>query len=140
MSYLLTLFKIIQNEEIIELQDIRNSPIACLRNRRTGGLSVGASVSESELRFPPSFRMANPAHRTVFANNRSNRLARGSGQKAGGHPRVLQTLKRGASALKVHMPKMGIKDVNKIDMCSRVIFPVSFMIFNASYWGFYIYM
>lgn len=138
------------NDEIIELHDIRNSPIACLRNRRAttgggapGGLSVAASVSESELRFPPSFRMANPAHRTVYANSNRGGL-RGNGRFVRGgrnnqrqvQPRMLQTLRRGASALKVAMPK--IKDVNKIDMCSRVIFPVAFMVFNAFYWGFYI--
>ena len=39
------------------------------------------------------------------------------------------------NGFKVTMPK--IKDVNKIDRYSRIIFPVSYMIFNAFYWSFY---
>ena len=34
------------------------------------------------------------------------------------------------------MPK--IKDVNVIDKYSRIIFPLSFMLFNAAYWIFYV--
>lgn len=31
-----------------------------------------------------------------------------------------------------------IKDVNKIDRLARLIFPLLFFIFNASYWAFYL--
>ncbi len=31
-----------------------------------------------------------------------------------------------------------IKDVNVIDKYSRVIFPVSFLLFNLAYWCFYV--
>lgn len=31
-----------------------------------------------------------------------------------------------------------IKDVNIIDKYSRVIFPVSFLLFNLAYWCFYV--
>lgn len=48
---------------------------------------------------------------------------------------VLHAIRRGASVLRVSMPK--IKDVNMIDKYSRIIFPVSFMLFNAVYWVFY---
>lgn len=50
-------------------------------------------------------------------------------------PKVLYALKKGAAALKNSMPK--IKDVNIIDRYSRVVFPVSFIIFNVVYWTFY---
>lgn len=49
---------------------------------------------------------------------------------------MLHALRRGASVLKVSLPK--IKDVNVIDKYSRVIFPVSFLAFNAGYWIFYV--
>jgi gamma-aminobutyric acid receptor subunit beta len=49
---------------------------------------------------------------------------------------VLHAIRRGASVLKASMPK--IKDVNLIDKYSRIIFPVSFMLFNAVYWIFYV--
>lgn len=47
----------------------------------------------------------------------------------------MHAIRRGASVLRVSMPK--IKDVNIIDKYSRIIFPVSFMLFNAIYWVFY---
>ena len=48
---------------------------------------------------------------------------------------VLHAICRGASVLKASMPK--IKDVNVIDKYSRIIFPVSFLLFNTGYWLFY---
>lgn len=41
----------------------------------------------------------------------------------------------GLPGFKVSIPK--IRDVNKIDRYSRIVFPVSYMIFNAFYWSFY---
>lgn len=49
---------------------------------------------------------------------------------------MLHAIRRGASVLRASMPK--IKDVNVIDKYSRIIFPVSFMLFNAVYWIFYV--
>lgn len=51
-------------------------------------------------------------------------------------PKVLNAIRRGATALKASIPK--IKDVNIIDKYSRMVFPISFLAFNASYWLFYI--
>jgi hypothetical protein len=48
-------------------------------------------------------------------------------------PRVLQTLRK--SAKFVFIPK--IKDINIVDRYSRIIFPVSFVVFNICYWSFY---
>lgn len=52
-------------------------------------------------------------------------------------PKMLHALRKGASALRVSMPK--IKDVNVIDKYSRIVFPVTFMLFNAGYWLFYFF-
>nr|XP_037277172.1 gamma-aminobutyric acid receptor subunit beta-like [Rhipicephalus microplus] len=129
------------NEEIIELHDVRLSPIPCLRNRHR---PLSAPGSDSELKFPPSFRMTGrfPYNsRTLPAGA----CYRGAGLRAaadyggGGfarRPRVFQTLRRGASAIRASMPR--IKDVNKIDKYSRVIFPISYLVFNAIYWCFYL--
>ncbi|XP_075545285.1 gamma-aminobutyric acid receptor subunit beta-like [Dermacentor variabilis] len=128
------------NEEIIELHDVRLSPIPCLRNRHR---PLSAPGSDSELKFPPSFRMTGrfPYNsRTLPAGA----CYRGAGLRAGAdygggfarRPRVFQTLRRGASAIRASMPR--IKDVNKIDKYSRVIFPISYLVFNAVYWCFYL--
>lgn len=126
------------NEEIIELHDIRMSPIPCLRNRHKP--LTNATGEGGETRFPPSFRMSSSMGPRVPCSPRGYGLRRGrseytaSGQRR--PPRVLQSIKRGASALRASMPK--IKDVNKIDKYSRVIFPVSFLVFNSIYWSFYV--
>ncbi|XP_054166073.1 gamma-aminobutyric acid receptor subunit beta-like [Oppia nitens] len=125
------------NEEIIELHDIRLSPIPCLRNRH----NKSCSTSDSDLQFPPSLRMTNPNHRMSYSPARASVYGhnrRGYGRSDAynrSKPRMFQSIRRGASAFKVSMPK--IKDVNKIDKYSRIIFPVSFMIFNALYWTIY---
>lgn len=53
-----------------------------------------------------------------------------------GRPKVFHAIRRGASVLKASIPK--IKDVNIIDKYSRMVFPVSFLAFNAGYWIFYV--
>lgn len=50
-------------------------------------------------------------------------------------PRVLESIKKSIKQVKV-IPK--IRDINAIDKYSRIFFPVSFIIFNAFYWTFYI--
>lgn len=51
-------------------------------------------------------------------------------------PKMFHAIRRGASVLKASIPT--IKDVNIIDKYSRMIFPVSFLAFNAGYWVFYV--
>ena len=109
------------SEEIIELQDIRVSPIPSIRNRRTG--RYGA-VDGGNMSFPPSFRMS-----------RGYSIS-GRGRGAPGRRRVMTTLRRGASVFSRSIPR--IKDVNIIDKYSRVVFPVSFVLFNTVYWCFYV--
>ncbi|RWS26577.1 Gaba-gated chloride channel-like protein [Leptotrombidium deliense] len=131
---------VFNSEEIIELHDIRLSPIASLRNRH-GTKIVNRASKETDIRFPPSFRMSNPVHRMPgYAAGKTNVYGTVRGRYATrdcrSKPKVLQSLKRGASAFRVSIPK--IKDVNKIDKYSRVVFPVAYLIFNAIYWSFYI--
>lgn len=123
------------NEEIIELQEIKMSPIPCLRNRHK---SVVNTSGDSEMVFPPSFRMSNPGHRLPYSSRPTGIYGRKprSEQSGARKPKVLQSIKKGATAIKASMPK--IKDVNKIDKYSRLIFPVSYLIFNAIYWCFYV--
>ncbi|XP_015907046.1 gamma-aminobutyric acid receptor subunit beta-like [Parasteatoda tepidariorum] len=121
------------NEEIIELQDVRMSPIPCLRKRK----SLSNATSETEAIFPPSLRLSNLSLRTSYSPRVPSGLGRRSRMEYGRKPKVIQALKKRANALKASVPR--IKDVNKIDKYSRVIFPVSYLIFNAIYWCFYLF-
>lgn len=102
---------------------MRLSPIPSLRHR-----NHSRAMDADSARFPPSFRIHRGSALSLRTGN-ANAQARK-------RPRVMATLRRGASALRSAVPK--IKDVNVIDKYSRVIFPVSFLLFNATYWIFYV--
>ena len=125
------------NKEIIELQDLRMSPIPSIRNR-FGGAS-GRTRSDD---FPPSFRInrgystASGGRGSATGLRRSASGTSGSAMEKARQSRLLSQLKKGTSTLKAALPR--IKDVNIIDKYSRVIFPVSFLVFNIAYWCFYV--
>lgn len=51
-----------QNEDIIELQDLRLSPIASIRNRHNSKPNSTIPFGEFDsAKFPPSFRISRPA-------------------------------------------------------------------------------
>ena len=86
-------------------------------------------VSGSDQSFPPSFRM----HRNYsFQVRGSNNHLRKERKRT----RLLNQIKKSAGVIKSSLPK--IKDVNVIDKYSRVVFPVSFILFNVAYWCFYV--
>nr|CAD7597171.1 unnamed protein product [Timema genevievae] len=126
-------------QEIIELQDLRMSPIPSIRNRHTSRFSTSSTEGLDSTKFPPSFRMSRSQAYGFPARSASGLRFRGSrthlAHATGQRPKMFSALKRGASALRASIPK--IRDVNMIDKYSRIIFPVSFMIFNAVYWIFY---
>lgn len=109
------------------------SPIPCLRKRK----SQSNASSETEAIFPPSLRMSNLSLRAPYSPRVPSGMGRRRGTDYGRKPKVIQALKKRACALKASVPR--IKDVNKIDKYSRVIFPVSYLIFNAIYWCFYLF-
>ncbi|KAF0311305.1 Gamma-aminobutyric acid receptor subunit beta-like [Amphibalanus amphitrite] len=82
-------------------------------------------------------RPLGPLRRRAGAAAAEGRPSAGTGTGAArGRRRVLSSLRRGASALSRSLPR--VHDVNSIDKYSRLVFPVSFVLFNATYWGFYI--
>ena len=129
------------NKEIIELQDLRMSPIPSIRNR-FGGAQGGRTRSDVADNFPPSFRInrgystASGGRSSATGLRRSASGTSGSAMEKARQSRLLSQLKKGTSTLKAALPR--IKDVNIIDKYSRVIFPVSFLVFNIAYWCFYV--
>lgn len=115
-----------QNEEIIELEDVRVSPIPYLRR------SNKAPDYSSDVYFPPSLRKRASYYSQSFGRKHSH--ASHDRQKK---PYVIKSLKKGAIALKAHLPK--VKDINSIDKFARVMFPGSFILFNSVYWCFYVF-
>lgn len=115
------------HEDIIELQDVRMSPIASLRSRN---YSQNQPDNLDLAKFPPSFRITR-SYSTSVRSGLRHRAARNNHR-----PKMLHALKRGASVIRASIPK--IKDVNIIDQYSRVIFPVAFLAFNVGYWVFYV--
>ncbi|XP_025833297.1 gamma-aminobutyric acid receptor subunit beta-like [Agrilus planipennis] len=127
-----------QSEDIIELEDIRMSPIASIRSRyntqASSPTSGGGTLDSSK--FPPSFRISRGPGYLNYRTTPGLRY-RGNRGNAVQKPKVLRAIRKGASAIKASMPK--IKDVNVIDKYSRVVFPVAFLLFNVGYWVFYFF-
>lgn len=96
--------------------------------------STSSGMLDDPAKFPPSFRMSRSSPGYTFPVNRPGLRYRGT-RSSHNRPKVLSALKKGAHAIKASMPK--IKDVNVIDKYSRIVFPVSFLIFNLVYWTFY---
>lgn len=135
---------------IIQLHDLRMSPIPSLRNRH----SSAGSRNSHKIVGPPSLRFVRRSHccyhhhysysnssgflssakaaKCRKLNNSPGRQRQRPASEAAPEERERASRLCGAYTL----PK--IKDVNLIDKYSRIVFPASFAVFNVIYWSIYI--
>ena len=130
----LCLCALFQNKDAIELQDVsRMSPILSLRNRHNFNYE-----NEAEMSITPSFRMQTTVPRASYPirGGHTQLIRRKNTNTFQKRKRVLTNLKKKAKFIKDKIP--SVKDVNKIDKYSRLVFPSLFIVFNACYWCFYL--
>ena len=121
-----------QGAESMELQDVRMSPILSLRNRQNYNFETEEVVQA------PSFRMASAVPRPSYPirGGHTQLLRRRNTGSTMRKKRMLTSIKKKAKELRQKIP--SVRDVNKIDKYSRLVFPSLFVVFNACYWCFYI--
>lgn len=83
----------------------------------------------------PSYRMESDA-RDSSSRERSQEPSETTLRHRRKHPMVRKLKRTARQAIKM-IPE--IEDFSKIDRYSRIIFPVSFLVFNVLYWLFYIF-
>ncbi|XP_028134701.1 gamma-aminobutyric acid receptor subunit beta-like [Diabrotica virgifera virgifera] len=118
------------NEDIIELRDLRMSPIPSIRNRYSPSYWYTVDLPS----LPPSYRMRRTHSPYMYRNAAGFRYRRTRGNVVN-QRKVINALRKAASILKPSLPK--IRNVNVIDKYSRIVFPVMFLLFNIGYWAYY---
>lgn len=119
--------------EVIELQDVRMSPILSLRNRQNFNFE-----NEEAAHVTPAFRMQTSVPRASYPirGGHTQLLRRRNNSNVQRRKKVFSNLKRKAKEIRQKIPT--VKDVNKIDKYSRLVFPSLFIVFNVCYWCFYL--
>lgn len=124
--------------ELQEANNIRMSPILSLRNKAANYNTTGyeetlhmRSMAAAAGGNMP--RVAYPAVRGGQAQVLRRRTNSTNFQK---RRRVITSIKRKAKEFRQKIP--SVKDVNKIDKYSRLVFPSLFIVFNMCYWCFYL--
>lgn len=117
----------------IEMKDLRMSPLPVIRNNQNCTMEL-----DDEDKSAPAIRMAPVLPRTCVSRGyvHNNLFRRKNGSSAPKRKKIFANMKQRAKSIKVKLPT--VRDVNIIDRYSRLMFPLLFIIFNISYWAFYL--
>ncbi|XP_013398514.1 gamma-aminobutyric acid receptor subunit beta-like, partial [Lingula anatina] len=124
-------------DESIEMQDPRMSPILSLRNRQSCCYENEQTMSTAPVRMTTclprgSYGYQGRVQRQSSARRRTSSIR--SSFKSG--KRIVTGIREKAKTITKKVPT--VKDVNNIDKYSRLVFPTLFLIFNVGYWCFYL--
>jgi gamma-aminobutyric acid receptor subunit beta len=110
------------------------SPILSLRNRQNFNFD-SEDVAQSMV---PSFRMQTAIPRATYPirGGHSQLLRKRNVAPTKNRKKMFTSLKKKAKEFRQKIP--SVKDVNKIDKYSRLVFPSLFIVFNVCYWCFYL--
>lgn len=109
------------------------SPLPAIRNSYQHVFNYETEVANDQ----PVIRMAPVLPRTCVAKgytpNTVLKRRNGNGVQ---RRKLLSTVRQTAKILKPKLPV--VRDVNVIDKYARLLFPVLFIVFNITYWGYYL--
>ena len=109
------------------------SPILSLRNRQNFNFD-----NDDTLKVTPTFRMQTTVPRASYPirGGHTQLIRRKNPNNVQKRKKVINNIKKKAKEIRSKIPT--VKDVNKIDKYSRLVFPSLFIVFNACYWCFYL--
>ncbi|KAK3593560.1 hypothetical protein CHS0354_018647 [Potamilus streckersoni] len=126
------------SDDNLDTSEIRLSPLPAIRNTGRSTYNQYCSLEMEEANnTQPIIRMAPVLPRTCVSRGYvPNNVLRRRNCKPAQKRKVISQLKEKAKSLKPKLPIL--RDVNIIDKYSRLVFPLLFIIFNITYWGFYL--
>ncbi|XP_052795882.1 gamma-aminobutyric acid receptor subunit beta-like [Mya arenaria] len=117
-----------------EANNINVSPLPAIRNSYQNVFNFETECSSDQ----PVIRMAPVMPRSCVVNrgySPANVLKRRNGNLVPKR-KILSTVRQTAKILKPKLPV--VRDVNVIDKYARLLFPLLFIVFNITYWGYYL--
>ncbi|KAH3833539.1 hypothetical protein DPMN_106851 [Dreissena polymorpha] len=126
---------VLSQETCIEEPNCENiSPLPALRRSCQNVFNFETECQSDQ----PVIRMAPALPRNCVLNRGftpNNVLKRRNGNLVQKR-KILSTMRQTAKSLKPKLPV--VRDVNVIDKYARLVFPLLFILFNATYWGYYL--
>ncbi|XP_041359334.1 gamma-aminobutyric acid receptor subunit beta-like [Gigantopelta aegis] len=121
------------NYDSMEMKGVHMSPVLGIRNNQSFNPDIESGQGEtSNLHSPPSLPRTYVSH-GYLPHTMIRRRNSASQPK---RKRLFSNFKQKAKTIRVRFPR--VQDVNTIDKYSRLLFPLLFLLFNATYWVVYL--